>query len=245
MEGVKGYIHSIETFGAVDGPGIRYVLFFQGCPLKCLYCHNPDTWFCDEAQQGMETDSAKAVEEILPYRGFFKSGGVTLSGGEPLLQAPFAADILRRLQREGIHTAIDTSGAIPLDASRDALSLACLVLLDIKALDTKLCRRLTGQGNENALATLHYLHAIGKPVWIRHVLLPGYTLEPNALEELADYLTPYENIEKVELLPFHKMGEYKWKEMGYPYSLAPTPEPSEDEVRMARSIFTDRGLPVL
>lgn len=240
--GVKGRVHSVESFGTLDGPGVRYVLFLQGCGLRCLYCHNPDTW---RMGGGKEMDSEEIVRDILSYRNFIRTGGVTLSGGEPLLQPEFAADILKKCAKHGIHTALDTAGAVPLAVSQPALDAADLILLDIKAFDNDLCKQLTGRGNEDTLKTLGYCELSRKPVWLRHVLVPGLTLEKGLLEPLADYLRHFSCIQKVELLPFHKMGEYKWKELRYPYVLSDTPEPTREELKMAREVFESRGLYVL
>ncbi|MEG2054391.1 MAG: 4Fe-4S cluster-binding domain-containing protein, partial [Oscillospiraceae bacterium] len=143
--GIKGRIHSVESFGAVDGPGLRYVLFLQGCPLHCLYCHNPDSW---KADGGKEEDSEEIVKSILSYKNFIKTGGVTVSGGEPLMQKDFLFDILTRLKENGIHTAIDTAGSVPLSISKPLIDLADMLLLDIKSIDTHLCEEITGRGNE-------------------------------------------------------------------------------------------------
>ncbi|WP_320127471.1 pyruvate formate-lyase-activating protein [uncultured Sphaerochaeta sp.] len=240
--GIQGTIHSIETFGTLDGPGIRYVLFLQGCSLRCRFCHNPDTW----AQGGKPlTDSDSVVKDILSYRSFIRQGGVTLSGGEPLMQPEFALDIIKQCKKEGLHTALDTAGAIPLERSRAVLEAADLVLLDIKSLDDRQCFSLTGQGNANTLVTLDYCQSIAKPVWLRHVLVPSWTLDRKRLEKLATFLKKYTCIEKVELLPYHSMGQYKWEQLNLAYSLKDIPEPTEKELAMARKIFEDQGLEVL
>ena len=236
---VAGRIHSVETFGAIDGPGIRYVLFLQGCPLNCLFCHNPDSW---DEESGRLVTSEEIAKDIAAYRNFIRGGGVTISGGEPLLQADFAADLLLRCKEMGIHTAIDTSGAVALPLCRKAVDLADLLLLDIKAIDPVLCKQLTGKTNENALALLRYCEQQKKPVWIRHVLVPGYTLEAGQLNQLAEELKQYSCIQKIELLPFHKMGEFKWKELGREYLLYDTREPSEQEILQAKEIFRSYGL---
>jgi pyruvate formate lyase activating enzyme len=240
--GIQGTIHSVETFGTLDGPGIRYVLFLQGCSLRCRFCHNPDTW----AMEGTGTsDSAAVVEEILSYRSFIRTGGVTVSGGEPLLQPEFVLDILKRCRRHGLHTAIDTAGAVPLARSRAAIEAADLLLLDIKSLDEKQCFSLTGAGNANTLSTLDFCEQIGKPVWLRHVLVPGWTLDRERLERLAAFLKPYRCIEQVELLPYHAMGRYKWEQLHLSYPLKDVPEPTAEECSMARKVFEDEGLSVL
>lgn len=241
MKPVVGRIHSIESFGAVDGPGIRYVLFVQGCPLSCLFCHNPDSW---DRNDGKLTDSEVIVNDIKSYKNFIKKGGVTISGGEPLFQPEFVLDIIRRCKAEGIHTAIDTSGAVGLKIAKPVVKEADLILLDIKAIDPVMCKKISGLSNENALALLNYCEIIGKPVWIRHVMVPGYTLERSQLELLADYLTNFTCIEKIELLPFHKMGEFKWEQLEIEYKLGDTPEPTKEEIKMANEIFRKKNLPV-
>ncbi len=238
---MKGYVHSVETFGTVDGPGIRYVVFFQGCPLRCKFCHNPDTWRCGA---GREMDAAEVVEDILKYRNYIQSGGVTLSGGEPLLQPEFAAAILRGCAEHGIHTAVDTSGIVPLSNCREAVDAANLILLDIKHIDAAKARELTGQDNRNALELLDYCERTGKEVWIRHVVIPGLTDDPEPLERMARYLSGFTTIRRIEILPFHKMGEFKWKQLGLEYELGDTPEPTAESIQRIREIFIKQGLPV-
>ena len=236
-----GYIHSLESFGAVDGPGIRYVVFFQGCPLRCIFCHNPDTWAMNE---GTPTQVEELIEKIVDFRPFYRRGGVTLSGGEPLAQPGFAAALLRRLKEEGFHTAVDTAGSIPLERCREAVDLADLLLLDIKALDPDLCTAMTGADGAGAKALLDLRQEQGRPVWLRHVLVPGYTLDMDKLETLADYLAPYTCIERVELLPFHQLGKHKWEALGIPYELANAISPPAAEVEQAREIFRRHGFTV-
>lgn len=238
---IPGRIHSVETFGALDGPGIRYVVFLQGCLLRCAYCHNPDTWDkCD----GTSTTAGEVVEKILPYRNFIRSGGVTLSGGEPLVQPDFTAAILRLCKEQGFHTAVDTCGAVPMEKCQEALELADMLLLDIKALDSEECKSLTGMGNENALRLLNWCEEVKKPIWIRHVCVPGLTFQTDKLQKLADFLSPFSCIEKVELLPFHKMGAYKWDALKIPFTLADIPEPTAAEMEKAQAIFRKAGLPI-
>lgn len=232
---LKGRIHSFESFGAVDGPGIRYVVFFQGCPMRCLFCHNPDTW---DTGAGQEYTADEIVEKILPYRGFHRNGGgVTLSGGEPLLQHEFAAELIRKLHAHGVHTAIDTSGSIPLSVCADAVDEADMLLLDIKSIDADVCRRLTGspQCLENEKALLAYCEEKGKDVWIRHVVVPGLTLERGQLERMKEFLDGFRCVKKIEPLPFHKMGEHKWDKALY--TLADTQPPTKEEMDMVNSIL--------
>jgi pyruvate formate lyase activating enzyme len=236
---LKGWVHSVESFGTLDGPGIRYILFLQGCPLNCLYCHNPDSRV---SCRGKETTVAEVIADIRTYRSFLNKGGVTLSGGEPLLQPEFSLAVIRACKELGLHTAIDTSGAVSLEKSRQALSAADLVLLDIKSIDPKVCQELTGQDNRNTLATLEYCEAHQKSVWIRHVLVPGYTLNDLNLNKLADHILRFACVKKVELLPYHTLGEYKWEAMGLTYPLAGVEPPTEEQVNHAKQIFCRRRL---
>lgn len=238
MKQATGYIHSMESFGTVDGPGIRFVLFLAGCHLRCLYCHNPDTWTTDGAK---EMTAQEVLEKILPLQPFL-TGGVTISGGEPLLQAAFCEELIDLCKQNGIHTAIDTSGALPLETTQNVLEKADLILLDIKEFDSDASKVLTGRGNFETLQTLNYLEKIQKPVWIRHVLLPEFTLQTEKLTKLADFLKGFQCVERIELLPFHKMGEFKWQQLGLQYELFQTPEPDELAVTQAREIFQSRGL---
>jgi pyruvate formate-lyase 1-activating enzyme len=237
-ERITGSVYHTETFGAVDGPGIRYVLFLQGCSLHCLYCHNPDAI----ALRGGEIWTVRqAFEEILRYRRFIQSGGITFSGGEPLLQAEFVQTVSALLKQEGIHIAIDTAGHVPLQKVQTAVDMADLLLLDIKAEDTGICKALTGSGNENAFRLLDYCEQHSKPVWIRHVLLHGYTLADDQLHALAKRLQSYRCIERVELLPFHKLGEPKWENVKMEYLLTDTPATTKAEHEHAKKIFAEYG----
>ena len=238
MPTAEGRIHSVETFGSLDGPGIRYIVFFQGCPLRCLYCHNVDTL---DPKGGMLKTSDEIVADILRYKSFISTGGVTLSGGEPLFQPEFEKEFLVKCHENGIHTAIDSSGGIPLQKCKEALDEADLILLDIKALPDDLCTRIIGQSSKNSIDILNYREKTGKSVWIRHVIVPGLTLDYGLLTSLADFLKNYKCIERIELLPFHKMGEYKWKELNKAYTLTDTPEPTYTEIENAKRIFSERG----
>lgn len=233
---VTGRIHSRETFGTVDGPGLRYVLFLPGCPLGCLYCHNPDTL----SRKGGELWTAgKLVDELLRYRSFIQNGGVTFSGGEPLMQSDFVAAACRLLRREGLHTAIDTAGCYPPESVSGALLAADLILLDIKALHPALSRTVSGQNNKNALAILAFCEKHKKEVWVRHVLLPGYTLDEGMQRQLGQYLAPFSCVQRVELLPFHKMGENKWAQLGRPYKLHDVPAVTDEEAAQARQALSE------
>ena len=237
----KARIHSIETFGALDGPGIRYVIFLQGCPLRCVYCHNPDTW---RVEDGRTITLSETFDDIMRYRNFIVSGGVTLSGGEPLAQSDFCEGLLDFCHEKHIHTAIDTAGSVPLSICQKAVDSADLILLDIKGLDEELNHTITGCHNKNWLELLNHREETGKPVWIRHVLVPGLTMDDELLEQLASFLEHYKCVERVELLPFHKMGEYKWEKLGVSYTLKDTQPPSPQDVERAKQIFKNHGLKV-
>ncbi len=239
MSDITGRIHSYESFGAVDGPGIRFVVFLQGCLLRCLYCHNPDTWKCGT---GDIVSADELVENILTYRNFIAHGGVTLTGGEPLLQAEFCEAVIDKCHNNNLHVAIDTCGAVPLSQSGNAIIKADLILLDIKDIDTKDCKKLTGMGNENAFATLDFCEQNSKDVWIRHVLLPQYTLKENKLHQLGEFLSRYKCIKKVELLPYHTLGAYKWEQLGIKSELEGIEQPEQAEIEKAKGILLSYGL---
>lgn len=239
MSEILGRVHSFESFGAVDGPGIRFIVFLQGCPLRCLYCHNPDTW---DTQGGFEIAVNDMVKKIVTYKNFIQKGGVTLSGGEPLLQAEFCEALIESLHAENLHVAIDTSGAIPLEISEKAISKADLILLDIKDIDKDDCKTLTGQGNDNAKRTLELCERLNISVWIRHVLIPDYTFDIDKLNKLGNFLKNYKCIEKVEILPYHSMGKFKWDELGEKYLLDDILPPTSDEINQAKAILQSYGL---
>ncbi|AFZ33979.1 pyruvate formate-lyase activating enzyme [Stanieria cyanosphaera PCC 7437] len=237
----KGRIHSIETCGTVDGPGIRYVIFTQGCPLRCLYCHNPD---CRQPHEGKEVTVEELIADIQKYRSYMKSsgGGVTVSGGEPLMQPEFVGEIFRRCQELGIHTALDTSGYVQLEVAKPILKYVDLVLLDIKSFDPKIYHRVTSVSLEPTLNFACYLSQIAKPTWIRFVLVPDLTDPPQNIKGLAQFISSLSNVERVEILPFHKMGEYKWEQLGYQYELKDTPAASPELVVQAKEIFARYGI---
>lgn len=238
---MKGYIHSIETFGTVDGPGMRYVIFLQGCFFRCLYCHNPDTWMINS---GKKMSINEIVSDVKKYINYIKYGGVTLSGGEPLLQAKFVYKLVKKLKKLGIHIAIDTAGSVPLKISKKIIDNVDLVLLDVKSLNNDLHKKITGCFNDNTLKTLSYCEQIQKTVWVRYVVVPGLTDSIQDLEELADFLKNYKCVKNVEIIPFHKMGEYKWKELGVNYELQQTIEPSKTQIENIKLLFKNKGLNV-
>lgn len=230
-----GRIHSVESFGTVDGPGIRFVTFLQGCPMRCLFCHNPDTWN-PAAPVRYEMTPQELLSETLRYRSFIRKGGVTLTGGEPLLQAAFAREYFRLCKEDGLHTALDTSGAVVTEEALGVLDFTDLVLLDVKTADDAFHKSYTGMERKNNRLFLDHLQSVGKPVWIRHVLVPGLTDIPERLEGLAEYLSGYSCIERVEILPYHTMGVYKYAELGLRYPLegiGPESALKAEEVREA------------
>ncbi len=237
---MKGYIHSFESFGTKDGPGIRFVLFLQGCPLRCLYCHNVDTWNIKDKKYMMSAD--EVMVEVLKVKGFIRSGGVTVSGGEPLLQPEFLTEIFKLCKEHGIHTALDTSGYVFNGKVKEVLKYTDLVLLDIKHINPLKYKELTSVNLENTLKFAEYLSEIGKPVWLRYVLVPGYTDNEEELHKWAEYVSHLKNIERVDILPFHQMGGYKWEEVGRKYKLKDVVTPSREEIKKVEEVFSSYGL---
>ena len=234
---VKGRIHSLESFGTVDGPGIRFVVFMQGCPLRCLYCHNPDTWnLKGEAKYQMAPDELLA--EVLRYKNFIARGGVTVTGGEPLSQPEFLRVFFRLCREQGLHTALDTSGHIYTSKALEVLDYVDLVLLDIKTLNPDLHLQLTGVKLDNTLLFLDELERRGIDTWIRHVIVPGYTDNDEWLETLARYVSRYKVVRKVELLPYHTMGTFKYEQLGLDYRLKGVEPLSKERLDNAKAIFS-------
>ena len=238
---VPGWIHAIEAGGAVDGPGFRYVLFLAGCQLRCLYCHNPDSW---HMHHGKPTTSDEVLKEIDGLTTFLKhaKGGVTLSGGEPLVQTAFAHAILHGAKKRGLHTALDTSGFLGSHASDALLADVDLVLLDIKAFSEATYHTLTGVALQPTLEFAERLARLHKRVWLRYVLVPGWTDKFDEIEGLAAYAAKLGNVERVDVLPFHKMGEFKWAAEGVPYSLSETQPPEPELTERVREVFRRHGL---
>ena len=235
---IKGNIHSIETCGTVDGPGIRFVIFMQGCPLRCQYCHNPDTWQTD-------TNKLMTVDEIMQkYDGvkeFVQSGGITVTGGEPLLQIDFVTELFKVAKAHGIHTALDTSGITfnqeNTENINNLLKYTDLVLLDIKHIDDEEHKKLTGASNKNILAFAQYLSEKQIPVWIRHVVVKYITLNEKYLKELGKFLATLNNIKALDILPYHNMAIPKYESLGINYPLKNTPPTSKEEAINARNII--------
>ncbi|ONI37864.1 pyruvate formate-lyase 1-activating enzyme [Candidatus Epulonipiscium fishelsonii] len=240
---MKGRVHSIETCGTVDGPGIRFILFMQGCPLRCQYCHNPDTW---ESNGGEEMDTEELIKEIVKYKPYMASsgGGITISGGEPFLQLEFVTDLLKKCKKQGINTAVDTSGFISIEKVKPALDYLDLVLLDIKSFNPEIYKDLTGVPIDPTLKFAQYLNERNIPVWIRYVLVPNITDNLQDIENLAQFLTTLENVERIDILPFHKMGEFKWEELGYDYKLKDTLEPTQKSISDTQNVFKKYNLPI-
>ena len=219
MAEIRGNVHSIETLGALDGPGLRCVVFLQGCPLRCQYCHNPDTW---EEGGGGTMSCDELLARIVRYQAYFgQQGGVTLSGGEPLQQSRFAARVLEACLALGIHTAIDTSGAVPPATVQEALAATRLVILDIKHTDAARYRALTGGSSlARPLAFLREIVRRGLPLWVRQVIVPGWNDNTDDIRALARLLRDIPSLQRVELLPYHRLGVEKWQRLGYRYPLA-------------------------
>ncbi len=240
---MDGKIHSIETFGTVDGPGIRYVVFFQGCPMRCLYCHNPDTW-------QMNTGTIMTVEEILTdyekYRPFLKGGGLTVTGGEPLMQIDFLLALFKQAKKQDIHTCIDTSGIAYNESNHayieklDALmSFTDLVMLDIKHIDPEEHQKLCSQPNEQILKFAKYLEKHQIPLWIRHVVVPGITDKELYLRRLGSFLGELTNLKALDVLPYHTMGAVKYENLGIEYPLKGVPALDKADAVKARSIILE------
>ena len=241
-----GRVHSVETFGSVDGPGIRFLIFLKGCSMRCRYCHNPDTW-------DPETDDLRTADELLTqamrYRSYWgREGGITVSGGEALLQIDFLTELFRKAKAKGIHTCLDTSGQ-PFTRREpffskfaELMKYTDLLLFDLKQIDDAKHRELTGRTNRNILDCARYLSDIGKPIWVRHVLVPGVTDNDDDLHALRAFIDTLQNVKRVEVLPYHAMGTYKWEQLGIPYTLKDVSAPSEERVRNAEHILTVPGI---
>jgi len=239
---LEGWVHSTETFGTVDGPGIRYVLFLSGCPLRCQYCHNPDTWHRHDGSPALVSD---VLADIARYRGFIRArGGVTLSGGEPLTQPRFAKAILQGCKAMGFHTALDTSGYLGDLADDELLASVDLVLLDIKAFSEATYQALTGVELAPTLRFANVLAALNKSVWLRYVLVPGVTDKLDEIAALASFARQLGNVERVDVLPFHQLGEHKWRDRGLNYPLDGVKPPSQALLEQARDLFRAEGLVV-
>lgn len=241
MSEIKGRIHSVESFGSADGPGVRYIVFLKGCNMRCQYCHNPDTW----AKDGGELMTPEEVlKKALRYKTYWKEkGGITVSGGEALLQIDFVTELFRLAKEKGVNTCLDNSGnpfslEEPFKSKFDELmKYTDLFMLDIKHMDDAAHRKLTGQTNQNILEMAAYLSDHGKAMWIRHVLVPGITTEEDELHRLRSFLDTLKTVERVEVLPYHTLGVFKWKELGIPYQLEGVDPPTKEQIDRAKEIL--------
>jgi len=234
-------IHSFESCGTVDGPGIRSVVFFQGCLMRCQYCHNRDTWDRDD---GSDMTVEEIMNEVRAYRHFFNAsgGGITASGGEPLLQPEFLRELFFAAQSEGIHTCLDTNGFSqkPMKLIDEVLDVTDLVMLDIKHMDNDIHQNLIGVPNKRVLSFAHHLHDRGQKTWIRFVFVPGFHNDESA-HQLGEFLEGMDNIEKIEILPYHKLGEHKWETLGYEYQLKEIVPPEKETLNKLQAIFESYG----
>ncbi|MBE6965202.1 MAG: pyruvate formate lyase-activating protein [Ruminococcaceae bacterium] len=235
---MKGYVHSRETFGTVDGPGIRYVLFLQGCPMRCKYCHNPDTW---KTNTGEEVSADEIIREYKKNREFYKNGGITVTGGEPMLQLEFVTELFRLAKAENIHTCIDTSGvtftpdnAEYLNKVDELLSFTDLIMLDIKHINPDIHKELTGRSNDNILHFAEYVSEKGIPLWIRHVVVPGITDDDRSLILLGEFIRKLKTLRALDVLPYHTLGISKYKKLGITYPLNGVRDANADDVKRAK-----------
>ncbi len=235
---MTGRIHSTDSFGTVDGPGVRFVVFFQGCPLRCQYCHNPDTWDFDG---GREVTAEELMREYDSYKEFLTSGGITATGGEPLAQPEFLAELFRLAKSKGVHTCLDTSAGVwsPENCAKidEALRFTDLVMLDIKHIDNEQHKALTGIGNTNILRFAEHLRDLDIPVWIRHVVVPGITDSHDELFRLGEFLSTLKNLKALDVLPYHDMAKPKYERLGIAYPLPDTPPLSKDGAIAAREVI--------
>lgn len=235
---MDGYIHSIESFGTVDGPGIRFVVFTQGCPMRCKYCHNPDTW---KVGEGTKMSVDELLQQFMKNRAFYRNGGITVTGGEPLLQIDFLIEFFQKAKEQKIHTCIDTSGITYRQANAEyikkldeLMKYTDLVLLDIKHIDTVEHKKLTGQSNENIIAFAKYLDEKKIPIWVRHVVVPGITDRQEYLAKLGRFIATLSNVKALDVLPYHVMGVGKYKELGMEYPLEGIKAATAKQVQKAK-----------
>ena len=238
---MQGYIHQLESFGCADGPGSRFIIFFSGCPMRCKFCHNPDTW---NMQKGKLYTSDELIKEALSCRSYWgKKGGITVSGGEPLMQLDFLIELLTKAKEKGINTCIDTAGG-PFtkegewfEKFKKLMEVTDLLLMDIKHIDEEEHVKLTGMSGKNVRQMFEYLDEIKKPIWIRHVLTPGITDNDEYLAKTRDFIRTLGNVQRVEVLPYHGLGAMKYKDLGMDYVLKDTESPSQERVENARKIL--------
>lgn len=239
MSDMMGRIHSIETFGTLDGPGIRFILFMQGCALQCQYCHNPDSW---DMKAGKEMSVEEVLAEIEPFLPYYQKsgGGITVTGGEPTLQAPFVAKLFEECKKRwNLHTTLDSSGFCDPRKAEQLMKVTDLVLLDLKQMNREKHISLTSQSNDRILKFAEWLSDIGKTIWVRFVLVPGLTDAHGDLLELGKFIGKLNGIERVDILPYHRMGVFKWQQLGKQYPLEGVPTPTDQEVKRAYRIIED------
>lgn len=230
-------VHSIETFGVHDGPGIRLVVFLQGCPFRCVFCSNPDTQPADNPKSYSMT-AKQIIDRLERSRPYFKdNGGITFSGGEPTMQAKALIEVMKAIKKAGFHITIDTCGGIHSAESRKVYDLTDLVLLDVKHIDPTWHQKITGMSNENVLANAAYREQSGKPMWLKYVLVRGWSDQPEYLEAWAKYFKDYKTVQRVEILPYHTLGMYKYEQLGLPYALKGVEPTTQEEAEKARQIF--------
>ncbi len=239
--GDVGFVHSFTTGSAVDGPGVRVVAWLSGCQFRCVYCHNPDTW---KMSNGMPVTLSRATEQIGKYRHSLQTmkGGLTISGGEPLMQHRFVVKVFGAAQKMGVHTALDSNGYLGDRLTDEDLGVVDLVLLDLKAMTPDLHKRLTGMDNQPVHDFARRLAAAKKPIWVRFVLIPGWTDDMSEVERIARFAAKLGNVERVDVLPFHQMGRFKWEKLGMDYQLNDTKPPSHDKICEAVAKFREVGL---
>lgn len=240
---MKGYIHSQESFGTVDGPGLRYVVFFQGCPMRCQYCHNPDTW---EVKKGTEVTVEEIIKNYNKNRSFYQKGGLTVTGGEPLLQIDFLLELFKAAKEEKIHTCIDTSGITYrpensnyLKKLEELMKYTDLVMLDIKQIEPEKHKKLTGQENQGILAFAKYLEEKEIPLWIRHVVVPGISDDREDLKNLGRFIGSLKNLKALDVLPYHTMGVNKYKELGLVYPLEGVEALPKEKAAEAKAVILE------
>lgn len=237
---ITGYVHSLESFGLVDGPGVRFVVFLQGCAMRCKFCHNPETW----KSGGEEWTAEKLYERVYRYHKYWKNnGGITVSGGEPLLQMEFVTELFRLAKKDGVHTAIDTAGqpfsddSQWLESFKELMSVTDLVILDLKEMDAEKHKSLTGFDNANILKMAQWLSDNGHSMWIRHVLVPNLTDDADGLQKMHEFISGLKTVERVEILPYHTLGIMKWNSLGIKYPLENTQVPTKEQIETAEKIL--------
>lgn len=240
-----GRVHSVESFGSADGPGVRYIVFLKGCNMRCKYCHNPDTWAkCGENDGAKLMTPQEVLKTAMRYKAYWKqTGGITVSGGEALLQIDFVTELFKLAKEKGVNTCLDTSGN-PFTVEEpffgkfnELMKYTDLFMLDIKHIDDEEHKKLTGQTNKNILDMAQYLSKNGKKMWIRHVFVPGITTDERYLNQLREFIDTLKTVDRVEVLPYHTLGVFKWKELGIPYQLEGVEPPTEEQIECAKRIL--------